>query len=110
MGRVKRYKKFKSCDPFARKVRNGKDEDVSFDEPPQIFEEKKMKSEKRKERDWDDPDLQEKLIQQEAFRVISSRENKGKSKKLESKRDDESMRQFKTRIRQETRAVRILIH
>ena len=56
---------------------------------------------------WDDPDLQERLLQKEALRTIRNEKqaNNGynKDKKIESKRENETMKEFKQRIKQETR-------
>lgn len=38
MGRVRKYKKFKACDPFSKKGRA--EVDTIHDEPPDIHEEK----------------------------------------------------------------------
>ena len=42
MGRVRRYKKVKAIDPFAKRV-NKRDLDTIHDEPPQLFAERRSK-------------------------------------------------------------------
>ena len=104
MGRVRSYKKIKACDPFAK--RSKREVDTVHDEPPEIYEEKARRDAKRKERPWDTDDAKERELQREARRVLRETERTkhvSSQKKIEGKRDDESMRDFKVRIRQETR-------
>jgi len=103
MGRVRSYKKIKACDPFSKK---GKREvDLVHDEPPDVFEERVRRDMKRKERSWDDENERELRLQREAKRMLAIDESKKKmaEKKIEGKREEESMKEFKMRIRQETR-------
>lgn len=65
MGRVRRYKKFKACDPFSKR---GKTEvDTIHDEPPSQFEQRARRSGKRGEGGGDDTeDEYEKFLRREA--------------------------------------------
>lgn len=108
MGRVRRYKKFKSCDPFAK---NGpKVADTVHDEPVDMFEEQERRAEKRQRKREEDPEHIERMLQREAIRQlrIENEKSGGSTKKtkheLEGRKEDETMKQFKTRIREETRA------
>ena len=104
MGRVRKYKKFKSRDPYSKKSRvTGADD--KHDEPPELQEERERRDAKRKERLWDDDNSRELQLQREAMRNIRSDEKKKlvNDVKVEGKREDESMKDFKTRIRQDTR-------
>ena len=66
MGRVKRYKKFKACDPFAKR---GKVViDTTHDEPPELFEERKS-GKKRKERFVSDEDEYEKYLRRDSNKI-----------------------------------------
>ena len=104
MGRVRRYKKIKSIDPFAKRGSNNTKGLGTYDEPPDVFEEK-QRDRKRKERVWDNLDDQEILLQREALRVLrieKSLQPKKSESQIEGKKNDESMKDFKRRIREET--------
>jgi hypothetical protein len=106
MGRVRRYKKFKSCDPFAKKS-NTKVDDKLYDEPVEIFEASVRKAEQRIQRRLENANSIEKMIQREAIRqgkIDEANQHSEKTKKMEGRREDESMKAFKNRIRAETRA------
>lgn len=102
MGRVRKYKKIKACDPFAK--RKKAEVDVVHDEPPEIFENKVKRDAKRKERDWEDTGS-ELFLQREALRSIKLAEEQAHKQEhsIEGKREDETMKAFKQRVRQETR-------
>jgi len=110
MGRVRRYKKFKSCDPFAKQ--GPKVVDTIHDEPVDVFEEQERRAEKRQRKREEDPEHIERMLQREAIRQLrlENEKNGGGSalkknkRELEGRREDETMKQFKTRIREETRA------
>ncbi len=70
MGRVRRYKKYKACDPFAK--RGGKKDDGVdvHDEPPDLHEEKSRETKRKRERDWGDEGKRELSLQREAFRDL----------------------------------------
>jgi hypothetical protein len=109
MGRVRRYKKFKSCDPFAKK---GIGSEVSkkargYDEPPDIYEDKEAKRLAKDEKDWSNQHKREKLLERDAMRVLKQQAEQDAKKSdkvtIEGKREDESMFAFKARLRQETK-------
>lgn len=123
MGRVRRYHKIKAIDPFSKSrgvdIYGGKKSSVQYDEPPELFEERKDQK-KRKIRSWDVEEDREILMQREALRslrkegkaveLLPSGNKKGGNKssdtavkKIEGKKEDESMKDFKARVRQETR-------
>jgi len=109
MGRVRRYKKFKSCDPFAKQ--GPKVVDTIHDEPIDIFEEQERRAEKRIRKREEDPEHIERMLQREAIRQLrmENEKNGGSGLKknkheLEGRKENETMKQFKTRIREETRA------
>eukprot|EP01038_Epipyxis_sp_PR26KG_P011487 gene11487-15386_t len=101
MGRVRRYKKFKACDPFSKN--HGKKDvvDDNHDEPPDSFEQRALKKQKLRE-SWNTEEKQELLLQREALRSLKTTDEK-KIKKIEPKGVNESLRDFKKRIREETR-------
>ena len=105
MGRVRRYKKFKSCDPFAKKSIT-KVVDITHDEPIEIFENSVKKAEKRIIQRFESAGSLEKMIQREGARQAKlddiAKLNK-KAKHMEGRKEDETMKEFKTRIREETR-------
>ena len=111
MGRVRRYKKIKSCDPFAKKKAwNGSTEASKHDEPPAMFVERRNKAENMKTKGLTGEDLDELMLQREALRELAQKREHGqdasgkrKQKQLEGKKEGESMKAFKKRIRQETR-------
>ena len=93
MGRVRRYKKFKSCDPFAK---NGpKVADTVHDEPVDMFEEQERRAEKRQRKREEDPEHIERMLQREAIRQlrIENEKSGGSTKKtkheLEGRKEDE---------------------
>eukprot|EP00596_Hydrurales_sp_CCMP1899_P004462 CAMPEP_0119046440 /NCGR_PEP_ID=MMETSP1177-20130426/46610_1 /TAXON_ID=2985 /ORGANISM="Ochromonas sp, Strain CCMP1899" /LENGTH=232 /DNA_ID=CAMNT_0007019593 /DNA_START=189 /DNA_END=884 /DNA_ORIENTATION=+ len=104
MGRVRSYKKIKACDPFSKRSKGGTD--ISHDEDPSIYEEKVKRVDKRKEKAFGGDDLRqrENELLKEAFRVQKIEKAKVKpGKDIEGKREDESMKKFKERIRNETK-------
>ena len=114
MGRVRRYKKVKSFDPFAKKERGGssspkaKGSDTSsYDEPPDVFENKKRKQQ-GEQMSWDNEEDKEVMLQREALRALRTdkkNDNAAIEKRDTSKRTDETMKQFKQRIRDETKVI-----
>lgn len=104
MGRVKRYKKLKSVDPMAK--RQAQVVDTTRDEPPELHEERVRKSSKRWADEWDDEDKRERLLQREARRQLkqeAEQKRQGGIKKVEGKKEGEKMRDFRDRMRKETR-------
>jgi hypothetical protein len=104
MGRVAKYKKIKAIDPFAKRQNNtasgATDVNSKYDLPPDMS----SKSRKRKALSWDDDKDREKLLQIDAKR--SMREQSGRAEvKLEGKKETESMRQFKDRVKVATKQV-----
>jgi len=104
---VKRYKKIKSCDPFS-KVK--KSEDVNHDEPPEIFEEKAHKRKIRQSGNWEDSVDRDSFIQRDGLRYLKKEDpskevQKKKEQKVQPKQENESMRDFKLRMRQQTRVI-----
>jgi hypothetical protein len=138
MGRVRRYKKLKSVDPFNRKG-SGNASSGKFNEPPNIFEDGIKRKNKKLRKQFDDPDENERQLQKEAIRDMklktgvkglgtmgntsmkglreaalqkqqSSLSKKDRADKkdegfFDSKRENETMKEFKTRIRQQTKEV-----
>ena len=104
MGRVKRYKKVKSCDPFSKQF-NRREVDNTHDEPPTIFEERTERIAKKSKRLMNNEMLQLRKMAKkiDPFVFSSAPKVKEETKKIEGKRDDESMKSFKKRLRQETR-------
>lgn len=108
MGRVRRYKKYKSCDPFAKQQRSVVSaKEVKNDEPPELWEERTRKVEQRRSSKFTEEESFERMLQREALRDLQKREERRPSEKvsanLEGRKDGESMKQFKKRIRQDTR-------
>ncbi len=105
MGRVRRYKKIKAIDPFSKA--RPKAVDTIHDEPPEIFEEASRKAELRLLRRFEDVNSVERMLQREAKRQLqleSSENSFSKKPSLEGRKEDESMKEFKARIREDTRA------
>mmetsp|Transcript_23819 Transcript_23819/g.21677 ORF Transcript_23819/g.21677 Transcript_23819/m.21677 type:complete len:268 (-) Transcript_23819:82-885(-) len=100
MGRVKRYKKIKACDPFAKRSNTVKAIDYKHDQPPEKYEKKAKRREKRSLK-WENDEDRELLLQKTALKELQ--ENKSVVPKIEGKHADETMREFKTRIRFETK-------
>ena len=51
MGRVRRYKKFKSCDPYAKKSNSSSsNSNHDYDEPPDLFDERKQQWKTKKDK------------------------------------------------------------
>lgn len=104
MGRVKRYKKYKACDPFSSQS-NRREVDNFHDEPPTTFEDKQERIHKKQKRLENNEMYQirkfAKLTDHTAQSSVTS--IKEEMKKIEGKREDESMKTFKKRLRQETR-------
>ena len=110
MGRVRKYKKVKSVDPFSN-TRKGA-ADTKYDQPPSIWENESKKAAKRANRNFDDEKAYERMLQHAAKKQMKVEEDKNryaggggtnKIKSVEGKKDDESMKQFKNRVREETR-------
>lgn len=104
MGRVKRYKKFKACDPFSKQFNRREFDDV-HDEPPNLFEDKQERSVKKAKRLENNEMFQIRKFAKNTDHTASSSVTSVKEeiKKIEGKREDESMKSFKKRLRQETR-------
>jgi hypothetical protein len=111
MGRLKRYKKIKSFDPFAKKSKAalpvvGKVTKYELS-PDEIENKRKKRDKKARGLDLNNEDDLEKFYQQEALKDLEMAKNaesiEKKLKKIEDKRDDETQREFKMRLRQETR-------
>lgn len=101
MGRVKRYKKLKACDPFSKQF-NRREVDTNHDEPPNVFEAKAQRHAKKAARFENNEMYQmRKIFKLNGLEMPSS--GKDDMKKIEGKRNDESMKSFKKRLRQETR-------
>lgn len=108
MGRVRRYKKVKACDLGGNrsKVKPASTSSSSHNEPPSLFEDRARKAEQRRMKGADsEEDRKEIMLQREALRQIAqSKETKlSKDHALEGRKEDESMKAFKTRIRNETK-------
>jgi hypothetical protein len=106
MGRVRRYKKLKAVDPAAKR-RNFVD-DTIHDEPPEVFNARVRKSMQETDNIWNDEDARERMLQREAKRELRLAEEKKEKggvgkKKVEGRREGESMKNFKQRIREATR-------
>ena len=108
MGRVRRYKKFKACDPFSKQSRSTVSaNEMNHDQPPEIHDDAVRKANQKRIAKFQDEDHFEKMMQREAMRAISAEEHKKPSEKMKSKlegrKDGETLKQFKQRIRQTTR-------
>ncbi len=111
MGRVRKYKKVKSVDPFSNVKRNNAD--TKYDQPPSVWENESRKAASRANRAFHDEKAFERMLQHTAKRQLkieeeqerkaSGKEGTKKIKAVEAKRDDETMKQFKNRVREETR-------
>jgi hypothetical protein len=102
MGRVRRYKKYKAIDPFA-KGHTRAESDLVHDEPPSVHDDRGRKRKSRGEGMGEDE-----IMRREGYRVLKEeRIKKAKigERKVEPKNESESMKEFKTRIRNETRKV-----
>ena len=113
MGRVRRYKKVKSFDPFAKKGSDSSSSSSSskkkaaFDEPPEVFENRSRKQQ-AEQLSWDNEEDKEVMMQREALRALRTdkqNDNAAIDKRDTSKRADETMKQFKQRIRDETKVI-----
>lgn len=104
MGRVKRYKKVKACDPFSKQFNRREFDDV-HDEPPDVFEDKLERSAKKAKRLENNELFQIRKFSMNTDPTASSSVTSAKEeiRKIEGKREDESMKSFKKRLRQETR-------
>jgi hypothetical protein len=108
MGRVRRYKKVKSVENWESRPSTSD----KHDQPPSIWEGEQRRSAKRVNKAFDDDKTFERMLQHEARRQIKVEEEKGASstsgigtarvKSIEGKKEDETMKEFKNRIRQET--------
>ena len=108
MGRVRRYKKVKSVENWESRPSTSD----KHDQPPSIWEGEQRRSAKRVNKAFDDDKTFERMLQHEARRQIKVEEEKGTSstsgigtarvKSIEGKKEDETMKEFKNRIRQET--------
>lgn len=101
MGRVRKYKKIKAIDPFAKKQK-AKVENF-FDEPPTLFQERQRKKETLLRTVFEDENLVEKQAMRTIMKNALPATGVAAVKKIEEKRENESMKKFKERIRQETR-------
>ena len=103
MGRVRKYKKFKACDPFNKQAVKKVDE--GHDQPPEIFEEQTRKAANKLMKRWESSNSIERMLQHDAARFLKHEEAAPKTEKnkIEGKKEEESMKEFKTRIRNETR-------
>lgn len=107
MGRVRKYKKVKNIGDGGRGAKSEK-----HDQPPSVWESERRKSVKRYHKAFDGEDAFERMLQHEARRQIRVHEeshtnsvsDKGtkKIKTVEGKKEEETMKQFKNRIRDET--------
>lgn len=108
MGRVRKYKKIKACDPNS-KQNNGRraTTDLRHDDPPEEHDARSKRKAKALERPFDDLEHAEKMLQREAMRALrnaQTAEALGSSAGASAaKRDDETMRDFQRRIRSETK-------
>lgn len=102
MGRVRKYKKYKACDPFSKQ--KAAVDDSKYDQPPDVWENKVKSSKKRKSHDWDNEEERERMLQQEAMRDIRREEKQAviKKKQIAAKMPGEKLSDFKKRLRQET--------
>ena len=121
MGRVRKYKKIKAIDPFAKRASASLNSSKLslYDQPPTQREElleggdqglKKGKKRKKRDLDWDDEEDREKLLQIEAKRFLSQEKNKLSSegsKAIQGRKEEESMKAFQSRVRQETKVTLI---
>ncbi len=107
MGRVSRYKKVKKFDANSQRKSNSiSGNDDKYDEPPELHNERVKKSLLKIKNDLNDEDVRERMYQREAIRNEKKKEAlelKGKEKVMDGRKDGESMKEFKSRIRQETR-------
>jgi hypothetical protein len=115
MGRVRKYKKIKACDPNS-KQNNGRRAaaaDMRHDDPPEEHDARAKRKAKALERPFDDLDHAERMLQREAMRALrnaqtadatgTSNNNKNNTTTSAGKRADETMRDFQKRIRNETK-------
>lgn len=133
MGRVKRYKKIKACDPFAPKradpdAGGGKRKSVEYDMPPEDSDsEAQSKKRRKKEKLWE----RDALRDDEYMQMLETNAKQRKEKKvrpsswyrlqqgidilfdivclhvqleIEPRKANESLKAFKFRIRTETQA------
>jgi hypothetical protein len=107
MGRVRKYKKIKAIDPFSKRGKDTVGKWSSYDEPPSLYNDKKKKKKKSNTIE-DNDDL---LIQREGLRALRDEKRypnmTQKKTEIEGKRNDENMRDFKIRIREETKNILI---
>ena len=97
MGRVRKYKKVKSVDPFSNAKRSVAD--TKYDQPPSIWEGESRKAAKRANYAFDNEKAFERMLQHAAKRQLKIEEDNGrqatgkdgakKIKAVEAKRDDE---------------------
>mmetsp|Transcript_27846 Transcript_27846/g.34876 ORF Transcript_27846/g.34876 Transcript_27846/m.34876 type:complete len:254 (+) Transcript_27846:143-904(+) len=119
MGRVRRYKKLKSCDPFAPKKRLNDDkhdlpplktdeDDFDFQELGFTKESKtKDKRKRRLEKKWEAEALKNDNYIKQLEAQSKSHSNKNVSGRITGKLATESVRDFKKRVQQDT--ARLLI-
>eukprot|EP01032_Pedospumella_encystans_P007593 gene7593-9094_t len=93
-----------ACDPNSKQY-GKQNKDTKYDEPPEIFEKKTKKIKDDSDAKWEDEEKRERMLQREALRDLrqTTAKNALKEKTIEGKRADESMQEFKARIRKETR-------
>ena len=80
----------------------------SYNDPPDLFKRRREQREKRRKKDLSDEEFNDLMIQREAMRELrlnksADASNKARHRNIEGKREDESMKAFKRRIREETR-------
>lgn len=101
MGRVRKYRKIKACDPFAKNRgvdRSGR----VYDDPPEIFEEK-AKKKMRKLMKFDEA-AQDREFQRQALRELRATQPDISSKiEMPTKRERESLKSFSKRVKATTR-------
>ena len=108
MGRVRKYKKIKACDPFSQRKKSNVN-DVKYDEPPDLYDERVRRDHKKHQRPFDDLEHAEKMLQREALRSLRNAQhdkqtqNTGDQQQLEAKRPEETMKEFKNRVRNATK-------
>lgn len=113
MGRVRRYRKYRACDPASRSNRN-EVSDTIHDAPPDVFEQRVLRKQRQHDTAWDDDAQRERLLQREALRSLrdsssaagvmkTQQQCEQQHRSIEPKKEGESQKSFKERLRQETR-------
>eukprot|EP01039_Chlorochromonas_danica_P000894 gene895-975_t len=106
MGRVRRYKAIKACDPFSKK-KTKNTFDTSHDDPPELFEKKRRKKQRllskriKRMEEMDPTELDEQALLKE---LESQKPKPSKAApSIESQRKGETLQAFQKRVREETR-------